>query len=157
MWRKVYGFDDYLCNEQGEIYSLKRNRILKGRSMKGYRRVVLMKNGKQIDALVHRLIAQTFIPNPKNKPEVNHKDGNKENNSVFNLEWCTQKENVHHAMKTGLKNDRKVSNEKLNEIRRLISEGKGNTEIEKITGIPRKTVSNIRIGKCYKENEREVN
>lgn len=156
MWRKVYGFDDYLCNEQGEIYSLKRNRILKGRSMKGYRRVVLMKDGKTIDALVHRLIAQTFIPNPENKPEVNHKDGNKKNNSVFNLEWCTHKENVHHAMKTGLKNDRKVSDEKLKEIRRLISEGKRNTEIEKITGIPRKTVSNIRIGKYYKEKEREV-
>ena len=157
MWTKVYGFDDYLCNEQGEIYSLKRNRILKGRSLKGYRRVVLMKDGKPIDALVHRLIAQTFIPNPENKPEINHKDGNKENNSVFNLEWCTQKENVQHAIKTGLKNDRKVSDEKLNEIRRLISKGKGNTEIEKITGIPRKTVSNIRIGKFYKEKEREVN
>ena len=157
MWKKVYGFDDYLCSEQGEIYSLKRNRILKGRSMKGYRRVVLMKDGKTIDALVHRLIAQTFIPNPENKPEVNHKDGNKKNNSVFNLEWCTHKENVHHAMKTGLKNDRKVNDEKLNEIRRLISEGKRNTEIEKITGIPRKTVSNIRIGKYYKEKEREVN
>ena len=157
MWKKVYGFDDYLCNEQGEIYSLKRKRILKGRSMKGYRRVVLMKDGKQIDSLVHRLIAQTFIPNPENKPEVNHKDGNKENNSVFNLEWCTQKENVQHAIKTGLKNDRKVSDEKLNEIRRMISEGKRNTEIEKITGIPRKTVSNIRIGKYYKEKEREVN
>ena len=91
MWKKVYGFNDYLCNEQGEIYSLKRNRKLKGRSMKGYRRVVLMKNGKPIDALVHRLIALTFIPNPENKPEINHKDGNKENNSVFNLEWCTQK------------------------------------------------------------------
>ena len=86
MWTKIYGFDDYLCNEQGEIYSLKRNRILKGRSLKGYRRVVLMKDGKPIDALVHRLIAQTFIPNPENKPEINHKDGNKENNNISKLD-----------------------------------------------------------------------
>ena len=157
MWKGVCGFDDYLCNEEGEIYSLKRNRILKGRSMRGYRRVVLMKDGKQVNALVHRLIAQTFIPNPENKPYINHIDGDKTNNSVSNLEWCTQKKNVHHAMKTGLKNDRKVNDEKLSEIRRLISEGKGNAEIEKITGIPRKTISNIRVGKYYKENEREVN
>ena len=157
MWKGVCGFDDYLCNEEGEIYSLKRNRILKGRSMRGYRRVVLMKDGKQVNALVHRLIAQTFIPNPENKPYINHIDGDKTNNSVSNLEWCTQKENVHHAMKTGLKNDRKVNDEKLSEIRRLISEEKGNAEIEKITGIPRKTISNIRVGKYYKENEREVN
>ena len=67
-----------------------------------------------------------------------------------------KKENVQHAIKAGLKNDRKVSSEKLNEIRKLILEGKRNTEIETITGIPRKTISNIRIGKYYKEKEREV-
>ena len=131
--------------------------------MKGYRRVVLMKNGKQINALVHRLIAQTFIPNPENKPEVNHKDGNKENNSVFNLEWCTHKENVHHAIETGLKDDRgthssraSCNEEKVKKIRSLISEGKRNEEIAKIIGVSKDVVRYIRCNRTYKEKEREV-
>ena len=62
---------------------------------------------------VHRLIAQKYIPNPNNKPTVNHKDGNKSNNSVDNLEWNTYKENNQHAYNTGLKSPSKDVNRKL--------------------------------------------
>lgn len=166
MWKKVYGFGDYLCNEQGEIYSLKRNKIMKTHNDKdGYKQLRLtIEKGKAITVKVHRLIAQTFIPNQENKPCVNHKNGNKKDNTVTNLEWCTTKENNTHARQTGLLNDCGVNNtravcneETLKEIRRLISEGKRNVEIEKITGISNGTISNIRRKKRYKEKEREVN
>ena len=84
----------------------------------------------------------------------------KKDNTVSNLEWCTQKENVQHARQTGLINDygvnnsRAVCNEKtLKEIRTLISEGKRNVEIEKITGISNGTISNIRKEKRYKKKK----
>ena len=69
----------------------------------GYYKVELYKNGKSKMYYVHRLVAMTFIPNPENKPQVNHIDGDKSNNSVSNLEWATSKENLHHAVNTGLR------------------------------------------------------
>lgn len=69
---------------------------------KGYLRVGLQVNGKLITMKVHRLVAIAFIPNPENKPMVNHIDFNKENNRVENLEWVTAKENTQHAIKNGV-------------------------------------------------------
>lgn len=70
---------------------------------KGYKRADLMKNGKKKSKQVHRLVAEAFIENPYNKPQVNHIDGNPKNNNVSNLEWNTAKENSQHAIRTGLK------------------------------------------------------
>lgn len=67
--------------------------------------IVLSRKRKFSNHLVHILVAKTFIPNPQNKKEVNHKDGNRFNNRVDNLEWCTARENYDHAIRTGLKND----------------------------------------------------
>lgn len=73
----------------------KHGRILKPEySNKGYACVILRKNGNNYKFRVHRLVADLFIPNPENKSEVNHKDENKSNNEVSNLEWCTRKENM---------------------------------------------------------------
>ena len=71
-------------------------------SKKGYLQVGLQVNGKLISKRVHRIIAETFIPNPENKPMVNHINGIKTDNRIGNLEWCTAKENVAHAISMGL-------------------------------------------------------
>ena len=74
-------------------------RKIKGR---GYGCVTLSYNGQTKHCTIHSLVAKTFIPNPEHKPEVNHIDGNKHNNTVANLEWCTRAENMYHAKTTGL-------------------------------------------------------
>ena len=68
----------------------------------GYKVIGLVKKGKCKNYYLHRLLAEHFIPNPLNKIQVNHKDGNKLNNNLSNLEWVTHKENVQHAFKNGL-------------------------------------------------------
>jgi hypothetical protein len=78
------------------------DRILKPSiSKKGYHSVELIKNKKGVKIAIHRLVAIAFIPNPENKPEVNHKDLDKSNNHVDNLEWCTHVENMRHANENG--------------------------------------------------------
>lgn len=67
-------------------------------NIRGYYSVTIMKRTH----MIHRLVAKAFIPNPENKPQVNHKDGNKLNNHYSNLEWCTAQENIQHAVRTGL-------------------------------------------------------
>lgn len=69
----------------------------------GYKRITIRISGRKKNLLVHRVVAEAFVPNPENKAEVNHKDGNKHNNSEDNLEWSTRKENLDHADKTGLR------------------------------------------------------
>lgn len=99
----IKGFDNYLIDELGNIYSLFSGRFLHYKTDKdGYKLVNLSKNKKIYTKKVHRLVAQTFIPNPNNLPEVNHKNGNKTDNCFENLEWVTHKQNIMHSYKTGL-------------------------------------------------------
>lgn len=92
-------------NQHDSPYTTKfiKEKILKQSiTTKGYLQVVLSREGKSNWYKVHRLVAQTFIPNPENKPQVNHIDGNKINNNINNLEWCTNSENQIHAFKNNL-------------------------------------------------------
>jgi hypothetical protein len=75
-----------------------------------YQRITLMKDSIKKRYMAHRLVAITFIVNTENKPFINHIDGNKSNNIVSNLEWCTESENIRHADRTGLRNMLKNSN-----------------------------------------------
>lgn len=99
MLKDVVGYNgEYKVSDMGEVYSKRFNRPLKTYVTKsGYCRVKLYHNAKGKMFQVHRLVAEAFIKNPLNKPQVNHIDGNKLNNSVANLEWCTCHENLVHA------------------------------------------------------------
>lgn len=115
VWKDIKGYEGlYQISNLGRIKSLygwngrrylEREKILKPTTKNDERStypraiIKLTKNKKSKDYKVHRLVAQTFIPNPKNKPQVNHIDGNPLNNRVENLEWCTDRENKIHAYK----------------------------------------------------------
>ena len=88
----------YFASPRGNIYNRHGGLMASSVDHCGYRHTIL--NGKNRN--IHRVIAETFIPNPNNLPCVNHKDGNKQNNRVDNLEWCTHSENTLHSFRTGL-------------------------------------------------------
>ena len=97
----VRSVDRYIEHNNGQIH-FRKSQLLKSQIGKyGYCYVVLSKNNHQKTKTNHRLVAETFIPNPKNKPEVNHKSRIKLENFVNNLEWVTSKENVQHSFNVG--------------------------------------------------------
>lgn len=97
MFKQIKDFPEYYISDIGEVTHHDVYLTI-GRFNTGYARVVISKDGKPYSKSVHRLVAEAFIPNPENKPTVNHKDANKLNNSVDNLEWATWKENMTHAI-----------------------------------------------------------
>lgn len=120
-WKEIKGYEGrYIISNYGEIISLPRYKHNNSKmqyvepkeilryinKVNGYVYVQLWKNAEYKNIRLHKLVAETFIPNPENKPQVNHIDGNKQNNKVDNLEWCTARENIIHAYKIGLRQKR---------------------------------------------------
>jgi hypothetical protein len=101
--KPIKGYEKYyLISGDGKVFSKRRKKILKLRKNRGgYFYLNLYGDNGKKSKTVHRLVAKNFIPNPLNKPCINHKDGNKINNSIKNLEWCTYSENTKHAYKIG--------------------------------------------------------
>lgn len=99
---KVYTMDHTSLRKNGRIDNRKGKQLKPKVDKYGYETIVLTKDGIRKNHTIHKLVALAYIPNPKNKPTVNHKDGNKRNNNVSNLEWATHKEQKIHAIQNGL-------------------------------------------------------
>ena len=99
---KIKGFENYFIDENGNIYD-RNKKIMKSKWVDntGYYQIVLRKDNKRHHIRIHRLVALQFLPNPDNLPQVNHKDGNKLNNNVDNLEWVDNKTNTQHGYDNG--------------------------------------------------------
>lgn len=93
--------EKYTVYENGDIRGIYGKKLAPRITKFGYNKAVIYTDGKKCNEFVHRIIAKCFIANPENKPQVNHKDGNKLNNSVHNLEWVTNKENQIHSWSYG--------------------------------------------------------
>jgi hypothetical protein len=133
IWKDIAGFEGlYQVSNLGNVKRLISERVFEERPIGrtkdkyGYIKRVLSKEGKIYFFTEHRLVAVTFIDNPLNKKTVNHKNGIKTDNSVENLEWCTNKENMKHAIETGLKDQKgikhhkcKLTEEQVLEIRKI--------------------------------------
>lgn len=115
IWKTIENFSRYQVSNLGRVKCVLRrnnayhnyysaNYIMKDFYFQGYKRIQLTNDdGEKVTINVHRLVAMAFIPKIDGKPFVNHKDGNKSNNKVENLEWCTNQENIIHAINTGLR------------------------------------------------------
>jgi len=160
IWKTVVGYEGlYDVGSFGNIksYYVGKDILRKSIDSNGYFVIGLTKNRNRNQFKVHRIVAEAFIPNPENKPCVNHIDNNRSNNHVENLEWCTHKENTQHALKQGRmvdmtkirpgmlgsKNPRALVNEKhVLEIRSLASRMR-QEEIANLFLLKKKTVSAI--------------
>lgn len=101
--KKISRFPNYSISENGKLYSHKSKKYLNGYiNSNGYKRYILRKDGKTHLVYAHQLVAIMYVDNPDNKPQVNHIDGDKLNNSYKNLEWVTMSENIIHGNDMGL-------------------------------------------------------
>jgi len=154
--KQIPGFPMYFVCPNGDVFSTFNRKLLKispGTKPSGYKFVGLREGDEVMYRHVHRLVAITFIDNPNNLPEVNHKNGNKADNSVWNLEWVTRSQNAKHALDNGFNPQKGLtsSSAKLNADQvRQIREAQGKyRDIGKKFGVCAQTVCNVKRRSSY--------
>lgn len=172
LWKDIAGYELYQVSNLGRVRSLRRmvsgrydnmqvkaGRVLKCHvSASGYVTVCINHKGKKSLAIIHRLVAEAFVPNPDNKPCVNHKNGVKTYNRPENLEWCTHSENTCHAYSNGLLKavegdkhwNRKLSATDIPRIRELLSSGETRTKIAALYSVTTICIRDIHNRKTWK-------
>lgn len=160
MWKDIEGYEGiYQISDSGEVKSLNYKRTGKEglralrKDKDGYIIVDLLKENKSTTYKVHRLVAQAFLPNPDALPEVNHKDEDKTNNTVDNLEWCDRSYNINY----GTAKDRAASKRSKTVLQydlagNFIAEFKSTREVERILGINQVSVSQCCRGQIKKSH-----
>jgi len=159
MRKETHITKNYLVDEDGNIYNAKtghKKSLYINRD--GYQVLDIYENNKATRYTVHRIVAIAFIPNPENKPCVNHIDGDKTNNKVTNLEWATYSENNKHAFEAGLSTPKRgelngradMTDATANRVCKMIEEGYRNKEISETLNISRSVVKQVRSGKTWK-------
>lgn len=153
----IKGFENYEISRSGKVWSKFTGKILKNVvDADGYLNVTLCAMSRK-NMRIHRLVALHFIPNPNNYPQINHKDGNKLNNSVENLEWCTCRHNIRHSFDTGLNFGRKgeknymakLTERQVVDIKKKIMQGLRVGDIAEDYNIGVYIVSKIKHGKLW--------
>tara|TARA_Y100000296_G_C5163008_1_gene252946 strand:+ start:199 stop:879 length:681 start_codon:yes stop_codon:yes gene_type:complete len=152
----IIGYSNYCVTPDGKVYSVQSERYLSLSDNYGYKRATLRNEDGAKTFRVHRLVAFAFLGIPVDPDMVvNHIDGDRSNNHVTNLEWCTQSGNVKHAHATGLVKDarrhsqRSLTDELVHKICRLIQDGSRNKDIVDMLNVDKGRVAEIRNGSCY--------
>ena len=165
IWRDVVGYEGlYMVSNLGRVKRVGRNHGAKvGRILKtnigtnGYQQVILSKKSKLKTCRVHRLVADAFIPKIAGKEHVNHKDGDRTNNLLENLEWCTISENAHHKYdvlgykKPTVKPESKTRKLSIKDVLSIFNSSGSYAEIAKRFGISDVMARNIKLGKCWSD------
>lgn len=150
IFKPIKGYESkYMISNLGNVKNLRTGNIMKPEVLRnGYLRVELWKDHTRKHKLVHRLVAEAFIPNPLNLPQVNHKDEDKTNNSVDNVEWCDAKYNSNYGTRgQRIGNQQSKAIQQLDDTGKLIATYKSTKEAAEKTGFQQSNISAAALGK----------